>query len=214
MVSAKWKKNHLYIRLANPVLTPIEKDCWYKSMADVMYFYYDIAITSGTKVILKAEARDFPKMLDLPAAIDHILQLDMETAEGVNLQTFTDDDYTDGTYREETRTAVAALTDTFEREYGIRIERKEIRKVREIAATEDTDLITLKKEWTEYILTIEKPVLVLDKEGILVPSHTESVTIKELEVADLIRLKEMAVGFCEAAMKHDNQLSIGKGKAS
>lgn len=178
-----------------------------------MYFYYDIAITSGTKVILKAEARDFPKMLDLPAAIDHILQLDMQTAEGVHLHTFTDE-YTDGSFKQEVRTAVADLTDTFEREYGILIERKDYIATREIDATEESDLITLRKERTEYTLTIEKPVLLLDNENIPYPSHTESVTIKDLKVADLIRLKEMAIGFCEEAMKRENQLSIGKGEVS
>ena len=50
------------------------------NMNEVMYFYYDISVLFGNKVVFEASAYDFPKVQNLAEYIDYMIDFDMEKA--------------------------------------------------------------------------------------------------------------------------------------
>lgn len=191
-----WKKDTLYITYGKPVIQPFKQRI-IDSMDDVMYFYYDIDILDGKKIIFHADAYDFPKVQNLPSYIDYIINMEEKDM-------FLYENLERGGFHRKRFYNFIDLADSFDmdHEYFYKIERM-VTYVKQINELEF-------KNFEEYTLTIGK--CEPNKEGY---SNGEpfgkQIFIKYLTKEDLLRLKQTALAFCDVAIKeYNNELKITK----
>lgn len=198
-----WKKGNLYISFGRPSITPFNENKPVISQSDVMYFYYDIDILSGSKTMFKADTSDFPKVQNLPFYIDEIVNFDMKNAyllEDIEVNGFT----------RQKRYHQVMLEDSFgfDIEYFYKIERYDydVKQAKE----------ELPKKWSEYILTIGQMEKSRQYGGDNREDYGKTVMVQNLDASDLMRLKDTALQFCEEAMRVHNKfvkvLSLSKSK--
>ena len=185
-----WSRGKLNIAYSNPMITPFyeyskeekgEVERPVKSIKDAMYFYYRIDIFDGDKKMFSAGTHDNPKVQDLPAYIDYIMQFNMKKY-GYAIDEVKDE----CGFHRKIQYAQVTLEDSFiDIEYSYKIERYDY-------AVKQSDEKKHKK-WTDYTLTISEM-------GNKNTSFGNAVVIKNLSPKELNRLKETAIAFCEQAV--------------
>ena len=190
MKEVTWKRDKLKINYSNPMITPFyeysreekgEVERPVNSISDAMYFYYHVEILNGDKLMFSAGTHDNPKVQDLPAYIDYIMQFNMKKHGYVIDEV--KDEY--GFHRK-IQYAQVTLEDSFiDIEYSYKIERYDY-------AVKQSDEKKHKK-WTDYTLTISEM-------GNKKTSFGNAVVIKKISPKDLNGLKETAIAFCEQAV--------------
>lgn len=189
-----WKRDPLLISFSNPVITSFsDTDDNVKSVDDIMYFYYDLHILKGKKVLHKFSAYDFPKVLDLPKCIQHILEFDMDKAYVLSEEM--DEDM--GYYFKE-QYAQAILSDMFEQEYFYKIERHDYQR-----SQENIEGIVEQKEWTRYTLTIGQ--IERDSKSYSSSDFSKCIVLHDLTSEELSDLKKTAEQFVEQAIREHNE---------
>jgi len=185
-----WSRDKLKISYSNPMITPFyeyskeekgEVERPVKSIKDAMYFYYHIDIFDGDKKMFSAGTHDNPKVQDLPAYIDYIMQFNMKK------HSYVIDEVKDECgFHRKIQYAQIILEDSFiDIEYSYKIERYDY-------AVKQSDEKKHKK-WTDYTLTISEM-------GNKKTSFGNAVVIKNISPKELNRLKETAIAFCEQAV--------------
>jgi len=185
-----WSRDKLKISYSNPMITPFyeyskeekgEVERPVKSIKDAMYFYYHIDIFDGDKKMFSAGTHDNPKVQDLPAYIDYIMQFNMKK------HSYVIDEVKDECgFHRKIQYAQIILEDSFiDIEYSYKIERYDY-------AVKQSDEKKHKK-WTDYTLTISEM-------GNKKTSFGNAVVIKNISPKELNGLKETAIAFCEQAV--------------
>lgn len=185
-----WSRDKLKISYSNPMITPFyeyskeekgEVERPVKSIKDAMYFYYHIDIFDGDKKMFSAGTHDNPKVQDLPAYIDYIMQFNMKK------HSYVIDEVKDECgFHRKIQYAQIILEDSFiDIEYSYKIERYDY-------AVKQSDEKKHKK-WTDYTLTISEM-------GNKKTSFGNAVVIKKISPKELNGLKETAIAFCEQAV--------------
>lgn len=156
-----------------------------KNISDAMYFYYNIEIINGDKLMFSASAYDYPKASDLPRYIDAIMDFDM------NKMGYTIDEVSHNGFHRKIQYAQIILEDPFvDIEYSYKIERYDY-AVRQ--SDEDEH-----EEWTDYTLTISEM-------GNKKTSFGNAVVVKQISPKELNELKETAIEFCKQAVIEYNE---------
>ncbi|GAB6449911.1 hypothetical protein bcgnr5390_12920 [Bacillus luti] len=185
-----WKKENLYITFGKSSITPFDEDKTVKNMAGVMCFYYDISILQNGKLLFHADAYDFPKVDKLPIWIDHLMCFDMEKA-------YVLEDITQGEFKRRVKYHQVIMDDLFGIEYFYKLERYDY-YVKQSSDEQGNS-------WSEYVLTIGNMEASKKYGGANRESYGKCIVIKHLTNEDLIRLKETAENFCEAAIVKYNK---------
>lgn len=190
-----WRKGNLSITFGRPSITSHGDDDFKKveTMKDVMYFYYDVAILHGKKIMLEYDAYDFPKVQNLHLYIDEIMNFDMEKA-------YLLEDYWRGGFNRKVRYHQTILDDSFgfDIEYFYKIERYDY----SIKQGTEEDY----KNHTEYVLTIGRMETCKEFGGQNREEYGKCVMIKYLTNEDLLALKKITLDFCEEAIRVHNKL--------
>ena len=157
-----------------------------------MYFYYHIDILNGDKMMFSAGTHDNPKVQDLPAYIDYIMQFNMKK-HGYVIDEVKDE----CGFHRKIQYAQVTLEDSFvDIEYSYKIERYDY-------AVKQSDEKKHKK-WTSYTLTISEM-------GNKKTSFGNAVVIKNITPKELNELKETAIEFCkQAVIACNNDLEEGE----
>lgn len=190
MSRRSWRKKDLYITYGNPSITPFT-EVEISSMKDVMYFYYDVSILDGKKTIFETSVYEFPKVQNLPAYIDYILNMKEEDM-------YLYENLEDGDFKRKKLYSFVELNDSFNfnMEYFYKIE-KHITYVKQSNQEEF-------KRYEEYILTIGQHEK--NKEGYdNGEDFGKSVFIKYLTKEDLERLSKTAQEFCKVSIEDYNK---------
>ena len=195
MKEVTWKRDKLKISYSNPMITPfyeyskgIEdgRERPVKNISDAMYFYYHVEILNGDKLMFSAGTHDNPKVQDLPAYIDYIMQFNMKK-HGYVIDEVKDE----CGFHRKIQYAQVTLEDSFvDIEYSYKIERYDY-------AVKQSDEKKHKK-WTSYTLTISEM-------GNKKTNFGSAVVIKDITPKELNELKETAIAFCEQAVKEYNK---------
>jgi len=157
------------------------------TMNESMYFYYDINVLFGNKVVFEADAYDFPKVQYLAEYIDYMINFNMDKA-------YLMEDFEDKGFHRNTKYAQIKLED-MNVEYFYKIERYDT-----IVKQRHEDL---PKSWSKYMLTIG--VGERDKEGNSSrTNYGKCVYIDNLDKEDLMRLKNTTLAFCEESIRIHN----------
>ena len=190
-----WERDTLKIAYSNPMITPfyeyskgIEdgRERPVKDISDSMYFYYNIEIMNGDKLMFSAWTHDYPKVPDLPLFIEAIMNTDMKKDGHVI------NELKEGVFHRKIQYAQIVLEDPFaDIEYSYKIERYDY-------AVKQSDEKKHKK-WTDYTLTISEM-------GNKKTSFGNAVVIKNISPKELNELKETAIAFCEQAVKEHNKM--------
>ena len=190
-----WERDTLKIAYSNPMITPfyeyskgIEdgRERPVKDINDSMYFYYNIEIMNGDKLMFSAWTHDYPKVPDLPLFIETIMNTDMEKDGHVI------NELKEGGFHRKIQYAQIVLEDPFaDIEYSYKIERYDY-------AVKQSDEKKHKK-WTDYTLTISEM-------GNKKTSFGNAVVIKNIKPKELNGLKETAIAFCKQAVKEHNKM--------
>lgn len=196
MKEVTWKRDTLKIAYSNPMITPfyeyskgIEdgRERPVKNISDAMYFYYHVEILNGDKLMFSAGTHDNPKVQDLPAYIDYIMQFNMKK-HGYVIDEVKDE----CGFHRKIQYAQVTLEDSFvDIEYSYKIERYDY-------AVKQSDEKKHKK-WTGYTLTISEM-------GNKKTNFGSAVVIKDITPKELNELKETAIAFCEQAVKEHNKM--------
>lgn len=188
MIHEKWQHNKHSLQFSNPVMKPMEENGRVESVDDTSHFYYDVAVVDDkdNRMLLKTRVNETTVISELPEAIEKLLKEDLTVLGNAFLL---DDTKEDG-FEREVRYAAVDLHDAIERSYGVKMERFDYHIKQE--GKEDG-------EWTEYRLVVSQPIL-FTEDGVTRVSHVESVTLLDLTAEDLLRLKETATRFLDAAM--------------
>jgi len=186
-----WKRDPLFISFSNPVITSFsDTDDSVKSVNDIMYFYYDVHILKGKKVLHKFSAYDFPKVLDLPNCIQHIMEFNMDKSyvlyEELNEEM--------GYYFKE-QYAQVLLSDMLHQEYFYKIERHDYKTFQEG--------ITELKEWTTYTVTIGQ--MERNSKSYTSSEFSNCIVLHELTSEELLGLKTTAERFIDQAIQGHNE---------
>ena len=160
-----WSKGDLKITYGNPYVTPFTEKI-ISDMKQVMYFYYDIDVVDGNKTIFSARTHDFPKVQNLPAYIDHVLDMKEEDM-------YVYEDLKKNGFERKKLYAFIDLGDSFDMEYHYKIERQ-VMYVKQ--RNEDVP-----KRYEEFKLSIGEHERGKD--------YSKSIFIDYLEREDIIRLK-------------------------
>ena len=200
MTETTWKRDTLKINYSNPMITPfyeyskeekgeVEKPV--KNISDAMYFYYHVEILNGDKLMFSAGTHDNPKVQDLPAYIDYIMQFNMKK-HGYVIDEVKDE----CGFHRKIQYAQVTLEDSFiDIEYSYKIERYDY-------AVKQSDEKKHKK-WTGYTLTISEM-------GNKKTNFGSAVVIKDITKKELNELKETAIEFCkQAVIACNNDLEEG-----
>lgn len=185
-----WKKDTLHITYSNPCITPYREDLL-TSMDNVMYFYYNINILDEDKILFSSRTHDFPKVQDLPAYIDHILNMEEKDM-------FLYEDYKDGGFHRKRLYNFIELDDSFNMdiEYFYKIERH----ITYVKQRGDKEF----KRYEEFTLTIGQNAS--NKEGYSNgEDFGQSVYIKYLTREDMLDIKNTAEDFCKYAIDDYNE---------
>lgn len=190
MSRRSWKKDSLYITYGSPSITPF-REVELSSMKDVMYFYYDISILDGKKTIFESSTYEFPKVQNLPAYIDYILNMKEEDM-------YLYENLEDGDFKRKKLYSFVELNDSFnfDMEYFYKIERN----ITYVKQSHQSDF----KRYEEYTLTIGQNEK--NKEGYdNGENFGKSIFIKYLKKEDLERLSKTAQDFCNVAIQEYNK---------
>ena len=180
-----WKKGDVYLSFGNPQVTPFSFTGKMKDMSNMLYFYYDVTVLRGTKTLFSHSVHDFPKVQDLPFAIEQLLALDPKSGLCV-------DDYQEGGYIRKIFHNRVLLDDHFEREYYYLLERQDIFHRQD----EKMDI----EHTTNYSLTIGLRKYLDRKDSTLDLVIDQPVGLHYLNEEDLLRLSRIASSFCEKAI--------------
>ena len=190
MKEVSWTRDKLKIAYSNPMITPFyeysrdekgEVERPVDNISDAMYFYYNINIMNGDKLMFSAGTHDNPKVQGLPTYIDYIMMFNMKKRGYVIDEV--KDDY--GFHRK-IQYAQVTLEDSFcDIEYSYKIERYDY-------AVKQSDEKKHKK-WTDYTLTISEI-------GNKKTSFGNAVVVKQISPKELNELKETAIEFCKQAV--------------
>ena len=163
-----------------------------KNISDAMYFYYHVEILNGDKLMFSAGTHDNPKVQDLPAYIDYIMQFNMKK-HGYVIDEVKDE----CGFHRKIQYAQVTLEDSFvDIEYSYKIERYDY-------AVKQSDEKKHKK-WTGYTLTISEM-------GNKKTNFGSAVVIKDITKKELNELKETAIEFCkQAVIACNNDLEEGE----
>lgn len=187
MKKITWKYNDLKIQYSKPRIQAYKDFKLIDSISDAMYFYYTIRIFDGKKMMFEANTYDFPKVNNLGAYIDYILDVNNEDM-------YLMEDIENSGFIRQKRYAQAILNDDFniDSEYFYKIERVDT-KIKQSYENEF-------RNYEYYELTIGKSVA--NKEGYdNEQPYGKSVFIKYLTRDDLIKLRETARDFCKYAVQ-------------
>lgn len=186
-----WKKGSTTIEFKEPCITFFNetygKDFKEKTKDTIMYFYYDVVMKNKQRK-KTFSTHDFPKVQNIGAYVDHIVNLDMEK-EGLILE-----DYKHGGFHRKIRYNQITLEDSFSffMEYFIRFE-KYYYEVKQSSENEY-------KKWVVYKMIMGNP---MNPNGD--DDCGDCFYFNYLEEADLLSLKDIANKFVDYAVKVQNE---------
>jgi len=186
-----WTKGNFHLSYSQPQLTSFRDDEEILSVDDILYFYYDVHLISGTKTRLKMSSYDYPKVHLLPKEIDDILSFDMKKAYLLH-------DYKEEGYERQTRYHQVMIANGLGgiSEYYYKIERYD--------TWEKTGACDPKEE-TWYVLTIGEMEKGKTYGGMEREEYGLAMAVYDITTEELEGLKHVAESFCDEAIRlyHD-----------
>lgn len=185
-----WTHGQTTLTFSDPCITffpgAVERDRESTTKQSIMYYYYTVTL-KNKRTRKTFRTHDFPKVLDLPAAIDELLNLNLEESGAVLEETRR------GDFHRVIRYQQLCLEDSFGllAEYFIKLERYDY-AVKQAGETDN-------RQWSQYHLLIGEPLHPYQDEG-----TADCLYLYDLEAEDLLQLKAVA----EAFIEHSVQLEI------
>lgn len=185
-----WSKDDFRVSYSNGTITAFSNKL-IKDSSSIMYFYYDLVILIGKKVVFKASAYDFPKVINIPSVIDYFLKRPEN-------ELYIVEDYKNGDFRRKELYDRYKLEDSFSMncEYYILFERY-------ITYVKQAD--EKKHQRIEYF-TLTFGLSERNKKGY---SNGEnygcSVYIENLTLEEILSFKKMAETFVTSCIEEHNQ---------